>query len=103
MNKDLAPLSEEEVISRLKGFSGWEYKDNKISKTFEFDSFTQGSCLVCELGPFCDKIDHHPDVIINYKKVHFELTRFDIGGKVTEQDFAIAQKIEELYKAVGSE
>lgn len=32
-----------------------------------------------------ETIDHHPDVHIAYGEVTFELTRYDLGGKVTDR------------------
>lgn len=97
-DKDLQPLSEVEISENLTILPGWQFEKNKITKTFEFPNFSDGIFLLSHLAPFCNKIDHHPDVIINYKKIRFELTRFSIGGKVTERDFTIAQKIESLYQ-----
>jgi len=98
MNHDLNPLSDFAVIEKLADFPGWKYENNKISKTFEFKTFDDGLSLVNELAPFCNKIDHHPDILIRYKKIEFSLTRFSVGFKVTERDFKVAQQIEELYR-----
>lgn len=98
LNHDLQPLDPDAIRKKLKNFPGWEYKDDKISKNFEFESFSNGIEFVCRLAPFCNNLDHHPDVYISYKKFTFYLTRFSIGGKVTERDFTIAEKIEELYR-----
>lgn len=97
-DKDLIPLEEREVKSRLKSLSGWTYKSDKIKKTYEFASFTEAVQFINGLVMFCNYPDHHPDMIINYKKVRFELTRFDIGGKVTARDFTVAQKIEDNFQ-----
>jgi 4a-hydroxytetrahydrobiopterin dehydratase len=91
-------LTNEEINKKLKEFPGWVYEENKIKKEFSFDNFTAVTKLVCELAPFCDEIDHHPDVKLTYRKALFELQRFDAGGKVTDRDFVVAQKIDELYK-----
>jgi len=95
--KDLQPLSEQEIKERLKEFPGWEFDGNKISKSFEFPSFNDVLALIVALTPFCNKIDHHPDIYWSYKDATFCLTRYSIGGKVTERDFAVASRIEELY------
>ena len=95
--EDLMPLSNQQIEERLAGFDGWQFQDDKISKTFTFDSFSDGVNLISLLAPFCDKIDHHLDILINYKKIKFELTRYSIGNKVTDRDFTVANKIEELY------
>jgi 4a-hydroxytetrahydrobiopterin dehydratase len=96
--KDLQPLSESEIASRLKDFPGWEYKENKLVKTLHFKDFSEGLDFLNKLIPFCNKIDHHPDVHIYFRKWIFELTRYSIGGKVTARDFTVAKKIEELCK-----
>jgi 4a-hydroxytetrahydrobiopterin dehydratase len=96
-DRDLLPLGKEEVKKQIKTLKGWEYKDNKISKTFQFADFTNAVKFVDGLVNFCNKIDHHPDIFISYSKVKFELTRFDIGGKVTKRDLTVAKKIEENF------
>lgn len=101
MNKkdlDLEPLSESVIAAKLKDFPGWKYKDHTLTKTFKFKDFSDGLDLLNKLIPFCNKIDHHPNVHIYFRQWIFELIRYSVGGKVTERDFTVAKKIEELYK-----
>jgi len=96
-DKDIQPLNEAEIAAKLAELPvGWEYRDSKISKTFVFDNMMDGILLLDKLIPYCNDIDHHPDIVINFKKFKFELTRWDAGQKVTARDFLIALKIEEL-------
>ncbi|MBI4157701.1 4a-hydroxytetrahydrobiopterin dehydratase [Candidatus Woesebacteria bacterium] len=97
IGKDLKPLKQSEIKKKLKGFPGWKFTNNKISKEFVFKSFSRGVIFIRRLAPFCNRIDHHPDIHVYYKKVLFELQRFSIGGKVTERDFTVAREIERLY------
>lgn len=76
---------------------GWAYANDKISKEFDFATFADAVAFVDRLAPFCDKVDHHPDIHIFYNKILFELQRFDSGAKVTEKDFIVAQEIERLF------
>lgn len=99
MEEDLKILSKEEILKRLEEFPGWEFIDDKIKKTFEFSSFTEAVEFVTKLVDFCNNLDHHPDIQINYSQVTFELHRTDVGGKVTERDFTVAREIERLYSA----
>lgn len=92
-------LTKQEISRCLGGVEDWEYKDNKISKQFKFTDFMDSLNFVNKLAPFCEKMDHHPDVHIFYSKVLFELQRFDLGGKVTDRDFIVAEEIDRLYKA----
>lgn len=98
MGEDVKILTEGEIKERLKEFPGWNYGNNKISKEFVFKSFLDGLELVNKLAPYCEKIDHHPDIHISYKKIIFELCRYSIGGKVTDRDFLVAREIERLYE-----
>ncbi len=94
---DLRILTIKEIEERLQYFPGWTFSDNKISKTFTFPSFKKAVEMINELQPFCDGIDHHPDIHLLYKKIIFEIQRFSVGGKVTERDFTVAKEIERLY------
>jgi len=97
MDKDLRTLTAQEIKNKLPEFPGWSYHDNKISKEFVFKSFDQAVNFVVRLAPFCNKIDHHPDIHIYYKKIVFDLQRFSVGGKVTPRDFTVAAEIERLF------
>lgn len=98
MNDDeLKPLPVTEIEERLKNISGWTFKDDKLSKEFTFGTFSDAVKFVDDLAPFCNKVDHHPDIHIFYNKILFELQRFDSGAKVTKKDFIVAEEIERLY------
>ncbi len=97
-DKDLTPLSETEILSRLTLLPAWQYESDKIAKTFEFASFTDAIQFINGLVGFCNFLDHHPDINISYKKITFELTRFSVGGKVTARDFTVAEKIEDDFQ-----
>ena len=42
------------------------------------------------------KINHHPDIDIRYDQVTLTLTTHDEGG-ITDKDFALAQKCDEVF------
>ena len=95
---ELRVLEEKEILTRINSLPGWTYKNNKISKEFTFKKFMDVVAFVVKLAPFCEANDHHPDMHISYKKVLFELQRFELGGKVTDMDFKEAEYIEQLFK-----
>ncbi|MBX4210933.1 4a-hydroxytetrahydrobiopterin dehydratase [Candidatus Parcubacteria bacterium] len=94
---EIKALSDYEIKAELQKMQGWVYKDQKISKEFSFPTFSDTVTFVNQLAPFCNKVDHHPDIHIFYNKILFELQRFDVGGKVTNKDFMVAHEIERLY------
>lgn len=94
MTSKIKILSDKEIEIKLKELPGWVREDNKITKEFELENFLKVIMLINDLAPFFEENDHHPDMHISYKKIRFDLTRYDIGGKITEKDFLVATEIE---------
>ncbi len=91
-------LSPENIQKELHTLPGWEFADNKISKQYKFKDFLDSLNFINQLAPFFEANDHHPDIIINYSQVRFDLQRFDSGGKVTDVDIKTAHQIEDSYQ-----
>lgn len=88
-NKDV-----KEMLGKLKG--EWEsVEDKKIRKTFSFEKYLQGVDFAHKVAEIAEDEGHHPDICIHYKKVEIEITTHAIGG-LTENDFILAAKIDEL-------
>lgn len=98
MESDAKVLSPDEVARRLKVLEGWKYQQDTLSKELVFGNFSEAVEFVEKIAPFCNKIDHHPDIHIYYKRVLFELSTHSAGGKVTPLDFQVATEIERLYR-----
>jgi len=90
-------LTQREINESLKNLPGWTFDGTKISKEFEFKDFLDSLSFVNQMAAYFESMDHHPDTHIFYSKVRFDLTRFDVGGKVTDRDMEVAKKIEEEY------
>jgi 4a-hydroxytetrahydrobiopterin dehydratase len=94
----MAKLSSERINQELKSLSGWEFKDNAISKLFRFKEFMNGIGFVNRVAPIAEAADHHPDIHINYTRVTFVCSTHTDGG-VTEKDIKLAYQIEEAFAA----
>jgi 4a-hydroxytetrahydrobiopterin dehydratase len=92
-------LTRKELTAIMPRLSGWKLADNKLRRTFEFQDFVQSLSFVNSLVAYFETVDHHPDVYIAYGEVTFELTRYDLGGKVTDRDVEVAKKISSVYRA----
>ncbi|MFW6310100.1 MAG: 4a-hydroxytetrahydrobiopterin dehydratase [Prolixibacteraceae bacterium] len=83
-----------EFLNKLK--DGWKsVDDKKIRNTFYFDDFKQGMDFTNKIAKLAEEEGHHPDICIHYKEVEVEITTHAIGG-LTENDFILAAKIDEL-------
>jgi 4a-hydroxytetrahydrobiopterin dehydratase len=90
-------LSKKELTTIMPRLNGWRVKNNKLTRTFEFQDFVASLSFVNALVAYFETVDHHPDVRIAYGEITFELTRYDVGGKVTDRDVEVAKKISSTY------
>ncbi len=96
---DKRPLTIEEISVKLRDFPGWVFANDEIFKMFDFPTFLSGITFVNDLAPICERMGHHPDILIYYKKIQFRSQRYHSGQKVTELDFKSAREIENLYRS----
>jgi 4a-hydroxytetrahydrobiopterin dehydratase len=91
-------LTSKELRTIMPRLAGWKLVRNKLVRTFEFQDFIGSLSFVNSLAVYFETVDHHPDVHIAYGEVTFELTRYDVGGKVTDRDVEVAKKISSMYR-----
>jgi 4a-hydroxytetrahydrobiopterin dehydratase len=72
---------------------GWELKEDKIIKSFQFPSFMNAIEFVNDVAKIAEKLNHHPIITINWKTVKFSLKSFDVDA-ITERDINLAKQIE---------
>ena len=93
-------IAEPEALQRLKALPGWGLEEASIRRKFTFGGFADALAFVVRLGFEAEAADHHPDILINYKRVTLTYTTHSEGG-LTEKDFAGAVKASELAESMG--
>jgi 4a-hydroxytetrahydrobiopterin dehydratase len=88
-------LADAEIERRMKTVNGWTREGDAIRKQFTFADFPQAIAFVNRLAPEAEKADHHPDILINYKRVTLTYSTHAEGG-LTEKDFAGAATADRL-------
>ena len=88
-------LTREEAANRLKTLSGWTIDGDAIKKQYTFKDFLQAMAFVNRLAPEAERADHHPDILINYKRVTLTYSTHSEGG-LTVKDFAGAATADRL-------
>jgi 4a-hydroxytetrahydrobiopterin dehydratase len=86
-------LSEDEIQSRLAALGGWERVGDVICRQFSFGDFGSAMAFANRVATLAEEVDHHPDILIEYKTVTLTLSSHDVGG-LTERDFRLAARIE---------
>ncbi len=88
-------LSESEIQKKLKDIDGWEYHDNAIHTTFEFNDFKDAFSVMTRIAFEAEAQQHHPDWSNVYNKLQISLSTHDAGG-ITENDFKLAKTIDNI-------
>jgi 4a-hydroxytetrahydrobiopterin dehydratase len=93
-------LSQAETAERLTTLdNGWTREGDAIRKQYTFKDFVEAIAFVNRLAPEAEKADHHPDILINYKRVTLTYSTHSEGG-LTEKDFAGAATADAIEKNV---
>ena len=79
-------LSDEVVAENLEGLAGWVRDGDAIRRQFTFDGFPMATAFVVRLGFAAESVDHHPDLLVNYKRVTVTYSTHSAGG-LTAKDF----------------
>jgi 4a-hydroxytetrahydrobiopterin dehydratase len=88
-------LTPEEVKARLQELNGWTLDGNTIRKQFVLRGFPEAVDFVSRLVPHAERADHHPDVLINYKRVTLTYSTHSEGG-LTPKDFDGAKMADQV-------
>lgn len=82
----------------MKDIPGWKTLDGdppKLQREFVFESFSEAMKFVSKVADLAEFLDHHPDIMINYRKVILTLYTHD-SNSITDKDFALAEKINQI-------
>jgi 4a-hydroxytetrahydrobiopterin dehydratase len=87
------PLPESEVVRRMAEVPGWTREGPGIRREYTFDSYVAGIDFANQVARLAEEADHHPDMLIQYRKVTLTLWSHDAGG-LTDADFCLARRID---------
>lgn len=81
-----------EVEQALAGLEGWSQQGDAITRTVTLRSFPAALAFACAVGHLAERADHHPDILIQYRRVTLTLSTHSAGG-LTAKDFDLARQI----------
>jgi len=79
-------LERQQIEQRLKSLNGWVLDGDAIKKQYTFKDFPEAIAFVNRLAKEAEAADHHPDILINYKRVTLTYSTHSEGG-LTTKDF----------------
>jgi 4a-hydroxytetrahydrobiopterin dehydratase len=93
----MAKQDEAAIRKALDGLPGWTLDGKAIRRQFTLASFPDAIAFVTRLAFDAEAADHHPDILVNYKRVTLTYSTHSEGG-LTEKDFEGARKADALAK-----
>ncbi|WP_378175139.1 4a-hydroxytetrahydrobiopterin dehydratase [Aquimarina sp. SS2-1] len=93
----MTKLTEAEITSRLEKMDGWEYEDNALHTSFEFENFKDAFSAMSRIAFEAEALNHHPDWSNVYNVVTISLSTHDADG-ITEKDFQLAKAIDGIVE-----
>ena len=89
-----AILSTEDLHAHLALLPGWAVEGREIVKTYTFPTYLSGIKFVNSVAHQAEGMNHHPDLVVGWRKVTVRLTTHSAGG-ITELDLRLAQFCEQ--------
>ena len=91
-------LTGQEIEAQLQELNGWSHEGDTIRKQYTLGGFPDAIAFVTRLAFDAEAADHHPDILINYKRVTLTYSTHSEGG-LTQKDFDGARNADALATA----
>lgn len=88
-------FDKEEVLQRLVFFPDWKLENNFLVKKYQFKNFMEAFAFVSQVALISEKLNHHPNISLNYNELLLFIRTHDSGG-ITNKDFQWIEKINQI-------
>jgi 4a-hydroxytetrahydrobiopterin dehydratase len=96
----MAKIAPDAARQRLQKLPGWQLEGEAIRRQFTFAGFPDAVAFIVRLGFVAEAADHHPDLLVNYKRVTVTYSTHSAGG-LTEKDFEGAAAATAIAEGMG--
>lgn len=80
----------------LISMQSWVLSNNKLTKTFEFETFEAAIDFMVRASKVISEVDHHPEWTNVYNRVMVALCTHDAGNVVTQKDYDLASALDRV-------
>ena len=94
-------ISAAEARVRVQDLPGWTLAGDAITRQFTFAGFPEAVAFIVRLGFAAEAVDHHPDLLVNYKRVTVTYSTHSEGG-LTAKDFDGANSATKIAGEMGA-
>lgn len=90
-----APLDSTQIAAALATLPEWTSTGNAIERQFAIASFPDAVALLTRLAFEAEAVDHHPDFVLEYRRLTVRFWTHTAGG-VTKKDIDAARATDRL-------
>jgi 4a-hydroxytetrahydrobiopterin dehydratase len=94
-------LENREIEASLASHPGWRLEGNAVVRKYTFPSFPDAVAFVTRLAFEAEAADHHPDLLVSYKRVTVTWSTHSEGG-VTAKDLSGAALTDRVAGMFGA-
>ncbi|WP_330172747.1 4a-hydroxytetrahydrobiopterin dehydratase [Streptomyces sp. NBC_01498] len=95
-------LTAREVEDRLPALPEWTVEYGKLTRTYRLADHFAAAAMVLHVARIQEELNHHSDLTLGYNTVDVAVNSHDVGG-ITDRDFDLAARVEEIAPAHGAE
>ncbi|MGW2841307.1 4a-hydroxytetrahydrobiopterin dehydratase [Streptomyces sp. NPDC001493] len=96
------PLTDKQIAQQLAVRPGWTRSGDEITRTFGI-RYHGGVAMIVHVADVERLIGHHADIDLRWDQIRFGITTHDAGHRLTEADFDLAARIDQIAAAHGAE
>ncbi|WP_455351610.1 4a-hydroxytetrahydrobiopterin dehydratase [Streptomyces sp. SYSU K217416] len=96
------PLSQKEIEDRLRELPGWALEGDRIARTYQLGTHFAAAAMAVHIARIQDELDHHSDLTLSYHTLALSVNTHSAGGAVTDKDFELAQRVENIAPGHGA-
>lgn len=96
------PLSQKDIEDRLSELPGWSLEGDRIARVYRLSTHFAATAMAVHIAQIQDELNHHSDLTLGYNTLALSVNSHDAGGAVTEKDFELAQRVEQIAPGHGA-
>ena len=77
----------------------WRIEDGMLVRDVQAPTFPIGIEYVVAIAEAAEALNHHPDIDIRWRHLRLALVTHSAGGRITDLDLALAQRIDAIVDA----
>ena len=90
------PLDDDQLRALGPQLPSWQVGNGRLVRDVEAPTFPVAIEWVVLIAEAAESMDHHPDIDVRWRRLHLELSTHSAGGRVTDLDVALAERIDAI-------